>query len=245
MTTAGGLAKHRYGQGDVVATDMHDGVGNLLLQLAASHLGMQVATVSSAKELEDISNNVYVKGAIMSSDSSFLQASSLEQKHVMKEVQGKPPEVITDRNLDLAYYGSPRVVTNREVYLHGVGIAGLLEITPEDKVCITAPLASPFGMGSAVAAIVRNATIFLPDTKKMDIDSSTLIATSMQHASLYKGVKAASLRGGVIHVNDGFDVFIETEEISGVQLRKVGSGPDSEIMRPLSDACKDTYYSYK
>jgi len=58
-------------------------------------------------------------------------------------------------------------------------------------------------------------------------------------------VKAASLRGGVVQVNDGFDVFIETEEISGVQLRKVGSGPDSEIMRPLSDACKDTYYSYK
>jgi len=245
MTTAGGLAKHRYGQGDVVATDTHDGVGNLLLQLAASHLGMQVATVRSAKELEDISNNVYIKGAVMSSDSSFLRETSLEQKHVMKELEGKPPEVITDRSLDLAYYGSPRAITNREVYLHGVGIAGLLEITPSDKVCITAPLASPFGLGSAVAAIVRNATIFLPDVAKMDVDGSTLISTSMERASLYKGVNAASLRGGVLQVNDGYDLFADTEEIAGVQMRKVGTGQESEIMRPLSDACKDTYYSYK
>lgn len=243
--TSGGLSKMGYSQGDIVATDLKSGTGNLLLQLAVSHLGMQVLTVNSAQEFEQLSNMMYVKGAVMSSASSFLSNAPLELKNVMNDLDGKAGEGVTDRGLQFAYYSSPDVVTNREVYLHGVGLAGLLEVKPEDKICVAAPLNSAFGLGSVICAIVRSATCYLPDESKFDIADSTLVSMTKSQLEKYKDVAASSLRGGVVEVGVGNDVLLATQDFAGTQLRAVGSAPDSELMRPLFDACKDTYYSYK
>jgi hypothetical protein len=244
---AGGLAKIGYGKGDLLVTDIHQGTPSVLLQLAVAHIGGQVLTVKNAAEVETLSHDLYMKGAVMSSASSFLSKMDFEAKNVIGEVKGQASEGVTDRDLDFAYYSSSKVVTNREVYLRAIGLAGLLEIEPADVVCVAAPLNSAFGMGAVVAAFVRNAACHLPDMSKVDIaDSTILLAQEHQMEHLRKATKGAKLRGGAVQGEcSGNDVLLATDKLGGTDLRIIATGSDSDTMRPLFDACKDTYYSYK
>jgi len=243
---AGGLKSMGFSQGDVIANDCQNGVGTVLLQLAASHSGMKVMTVASEGEFDELSKVIPVKGAVMANTSSFLSKVSLPMKAPIADIKGKATEGVTNRNLELAYYNSAEASTNREVYLNGVGMAGLLEIKAADTICIATSMNKALGIGSVVSGFVRNAAILIPDMANLDFGDSTLVITD--EAALDTVRKAASqgskLRGGVL-MKGGDDVLLGTEDMAGVKLRILGSGSEGEIMRPLTDACKDTYYSFK
>jgi len=251
---AGGLKSLGYQPGSVIATDLTNSVANVLLQLAVAHNGMQLLTVKSKEELDRLAPMLPVMGAVMTDSSSFLQSASFDIKTIdaasFKKLEGKAGEGATDRNADHAYYSSENPNTNREIYLHGVGTAGLLETQPEDSVCVAANLNHPYGMGMVMSAIVRNAAIYLPDMANPEVADCTLLATDKHHLQTLAGtVKAdAPLRGGIVKVGSGTDVLGKTghpakEPFAGTELFAVGSG--EPIFRPLFDSCVDKYYSYK
>jgi len=244
---AGGLKSMGFSQGDVIANDCpQHSVGTVLLQLAASHNGMKVMMVSNEGEFTTLSKMVPVTGAVMENSSSFLSNTSLPMKASIADVQGKASDGVTNRNLELAYYNCAEASTNREVYLNGVGMAGLLDIKAADTLCIATGMNSALGIGSAVSGFVRNATIYIPDMANLDLGDSTLVITDEGNLDTVR--KAASqgskLRGGVVF-KGGDDVLLATEDIGELKLRILASGTEAEIMRPLTDACKDTYYSFK
>lgn len=242
---AGGLKALGYQQGDVIATDCSS-VGNVLLQLAVAHNGMQVMPVKDAAEFEQLARMVPVRGAVMANKSSFLSKTSLSMTSSIADIKGKAPEGNTDRRLPLAYYNTADVTTNRELYQAGVGLAGLLEITPDDTVCIATSTNKVAGMGSVVSAFVRNATVYIPDMANLDLADTTLLITDEAALETVRKAKTGSkLRGGLVQVNGGEEVLWATEEVGGVKLRILGAGSKSEVMRPLFDSCKDTYYSFK
>merc|ERR1719356_18555 len=198
---------------------------------------MQIVTVNDAEDLEKLSDCLYVKGAVMSSSSSPLSKSSVSMKSVVADLKGKAPEGVTDRNLNLAYYNSPSVTTNREIYLVGVGTAGLLEIKPEDVVCVATSLNSALGMGAVICAMVRNATAYLPDPAKFEFKDSSLVFGDMaQISTLRNAAQGSKLRGGVLCTGQGDDVLNATEDLGGIKLKILGSGSEDEVMRPLTDA---------
>jgi len=246
-TLAGGLSSLGYAQGDVVATDVLDPVGNVLLQLAVSHNGMTMMTTKDAGELDQLAQSVPVRGAVMAQSSSFLNDTCLSMKNSIAEIKGKAAAGCTNRNLDLAYYGTTSVTTNREAYLAGVGTAGLLEIVPEDKICIATSTNKLVGIGGVVSGFVRNATVYIPDMANLDLGESTFVITDDSSLEKVRNAakKGSKLRGGLVHMKSGDDVLIATEDIAGVACRIVGSASDSEILRPLFDTCKNTYYSFK
>merc|ERR1719517_48311 len=110
---------------------------------------MLLMAVKDKGQLEELSTQVYVDGAVMTSGSSFLAQASFPIKSIdvddFKKLSGKAIEGATDRNYPLAYYGSAVATSNREVYLYGIGTAGTLEIDQEDQVCVAASLNHPFG----------------------------------------------------------------------------------------------------
>lgn len=235
-----------FSQGDVIANDFQNGVGTVLLQLAASHNGMKVMTVANEGEFNELSKAVHVKGAVMANSSSFLSNASLQMKASIADIHGKASEGVTNRNLDLAYYNSVEASTNREVYLNGVGMAGLLEIKPADTICIATDMNTALGIGSVVSGFVRNAAVYIPDMANLDLGDSTLVVADEGALGSVREAagQGSKLRGGVV-MKGGDDVLHATEDIAGVKLRILGSGSEAEIMRPLADACKDTYYSFK
>jgi len=243
---AGGLKSMGFSQGDVIANDCQNGVGTVLLQLAASHNGMKIMTVANEGEFNELSKVVPVKGAVMTNSSSFLSKASLPMKASIEDIQGKASEGVTNRNLELAYYNTAEVSTNREVYLNGAGMAGLLEIKAADTICIATSINKALGIGSVVSGFVRNAAVLIPDMANLDLGDSTLVITDEDalHTVREAASQGSKLRGGVV-MKGGDDVLLATEDIAGVQLRILGSGSEAEIMRPLTDACKDTYYSFK
>eukprot|EP00419_Tripos_fusus_P023385 CAMPEP_0172713368 /NCGR_PEP_ID=MMETSP1074-20121228/62259_1 /TAXON_ID=2916 /ORGANISM="Ceratium fusus, Strain PA161109" /LENGTH=311 /DNA_ID=CAMNT_0013537449 /DNA_START=53 /DNA_END=988 /DNA_ORIENTATION=- len=244
---AGGLKSMGFSQGDVIANDCQQhSVGTVLLQLAASHNGMKVMTVLNEGEFNALSRVVPVTGVVMENNASFLSNASFPIKASIADVQGKAPEGVTNRNLELAYYHSAEASTNREVYLNGVGMAGLLEIKAADTLCIATGMNKALGIGSAVSGFVRNAAVYIPDMANLDLGDSTLVITDEGGLDMVRGAasQGSKLRGGVV-MKGGDDVLHATEDVVGVKLRILGSGSEAEIMRPLTDACKDTYYSFK
>jgi len=246
-TLAGGLKTMGYQEGDVIATDIVHPVGNLLLQLAVSHNGMAMMSTKDAGELDQLVQSVPVRGAVMTNSSSFLSKTSLSIKGSITEIKGKATEGVTNRRLDLAYYGTADVTTNREAYQAGVGTAGLLEITQEDTLCIATSTNSLVGIGSVVSAFVRNATVYIPDMAKLDLGDTTLIITDGDALeTVRKAVKTGSkLRGGLVQKSGGETVLLATEDVGGVPIRILGSESASDAMRPLFDSCKDAYYAHK
>lgn len=243
---AGGLKSKGYGHGDIIATDLQHGVGNVLLQLALSWNGMQVVPVKDAKEFDQVAGRLPVAGAVMGNSSSFLSKVSIAKSDVITEIKGKASEGNTDRRLDLAYYDVNECTTNRNVYIAGIGMAGLLGIKAEDKVCIAMSPNQLVGMGSIVSAFLRNATVYIPDMQNLDLADSTLVITDEGSLDKLREVaKGPKLRGGVVKTSGGDAVLWATENVAGVDFRILGAGSNSEIMRPLYDSCKDTYYSHK
>mmetsp|Transcript_79109 Transcript_79109/g.235721 ORF Transcript_79109/g.235721 Transcript_79109/m.235721 type:complete len:233 (+) Transcript_79109:188-886(+) len=227
--------------GAVISTDMQNTVPNLLLQMAVAHNGMRVMTVKSAEMFGKLSAQVPVQGAVFAGGGSFLNKAPLPiaglEAEALLKLAGKAAEGATDRNADLAYYGSAEPTTNREVYLYGVGTAGTLEVRSSDQVCVAASLNHPYGLGGAIGATVRSAAVHLPE-------SPLLITDKHQLGPLRESAKGGSkLRGGVVKVGSGYDLLLEKERVGDAGLWTLGGG--DEVFRPLFDACVDKYYSYK
>jgi hypothetical protein len=252
-SVAGGLKSAGFGQGQVFATDVAaTSIGNVLLQCGASHNGAQIMTVANPEDLEKQREMVYVSGAVMSSSSSFLAKSDLDVKQVVSDVKGKGEEGVTDRSLDLAYYKPDQLVSCRAVYLAGVGTAGLLKTKPTDIICIATSTNNLFGMGGLISGFVRNATVYLPDMNNLDLADSTFVLTDMENIDKVRAAakKGSKLRGGVVMVEDSEGeiplVLHDKLDVEGTALYQiVKDAPDSTVMRPLFDACVDTYYDYK
>merc|ERR1712232_1066614 len=116
----------------------------------------------------------------------------------LKAMGAKAGEGATDRNADLAYYHSDEPTTNRQAYLHGVGIAGLLQVKPTDQVCIAASLEHVFGVGAVISAVARSATIYFPAPGSADIGDSSLIIADQTCLEAMGDVSGANLRGGLV-----------------------------------------------
>jgi len=246
---AAGLKGLGYQQNSVVATDMKNTVPNLLLQMAAAHNGMVVLTVKNAAELDKLSEQIPVQGAVLASSGSFLSKATFPTTSLdaaaLAKLSGKATEGATNRDAPLAYYSSAQETTNREIYLYGVGTAGTLEINDGDKVCVAASLNHPFGIGGAISAIIRNAAIYLPDMENPDLQDSTVVITDTHKLPSLRdaAAKGSKVRGGIVKVGSGFDLLTDKEALAGAELWTMGSAPN--VFRPLFDACVDTYYSYK
>jgi hypothetical protein len=237
---AGGLTKAGYGAGSIIATDLDHNSQSLLLQMACAHNQMQLLTVTNEEEYKRLGPSVGVQGAVSASESSFLKGTTVPQ---LQKSGGKAGPGATDRACPLAYYGSDIATGNRQVYLHGVGIAGLLKIKPDSQVCVAASLNHAFGLGGVVAAVVRSASIYLPDPSSPDMgDSDFLIADEKSSVAL-KGKSNSKLKDGIIKVgayNDatGIPNISGFSEVGGVSVHEL----DSVGTHPLFDACSDTYY---
>jgi len=254
-SVAGGLAQHGYGQGQVLATDVAaTSASNVVLQCAAAHLGVKFMTVESAEQFEKLRDRVYVTGAVMSGGNSFLAKSDLPVKSVMSEIKGKGNPGVTDRSLDLAYYGTDQALNNRFLYLAGIGNAGLLNIKPGDTLCIASSTNHMFGMGGVISCFVRGAAAYLPDMDNLDLQESTLVLTDKQGIDKVRGAakKGSKLRGGVFMAEDfGNEIPLvlnetETEDVEGTGIRiLVREAAEEKVMGEFFDACRDTYYSFK
>jgi acyl-CoA synthetase (AMP-forming)/AMP-acid ligase II len=245
---AGGFKQLGYQQGEIVVTEAQNSTANLLVQLAASHNGMRVLTVKNKEQLDGLmpSLGTAIKGAALPTASSFLKDAPVFLKNLIPEIKGKDEGGVTNRDLDLAFYGDTKNVPNRMLYLVGVGTAGLLETKKADQVCVAASLSHWFGAGCVISAVVRNATVYIPDPSKLDLHESTLLITDTHQLDAFRGVAKAGkskLRGGLCKVGSGNLVMNGKEDVGGVAMYTLGSGDD--YMRPLFDASVDTYYSYK
>lgn len=235
MLVAGGLTKAGYGPGSIVATDLDRNSESLLLQLAVAHNGMQLLTVNGEDDLKRAS--VHVDGMVADPKSSFLNGATISE---LQKSGGKANEGATDREADLAYYNSDIPTGNRAVYLHGVGMAGLLTIKPGEQVCVAASLNDKFGMGGVLSAVVRSAIIYLPGAKTQEMGESAVLIAEKQDFDQLRGATNPTLKGGLVKVEDYSDIpkIRGSTELGGVRIHELAA----EGSHLLFDACSDTYY---
>lgn len=241
MAVAGGLTKAGYGPGSVVATDLDRNAQNILLQMAIAHNQMQLLTVKNEDEYNRLASSVGVQGSVPSSSSSFLQGSTVSE---LRKSGGKADAAGgTDRNAPLAYYSNDIATGNRQVYLHGVGIAGLLKIKPREQVCVAASLNHSFGMGSVISAVVRSAVVYLPDATSPDLGDSSVLLADAEGAAAMAKKSSSTLRDGLVKVGPyngetGIPQISGFGEVAGVSVHQL----EAEGKHSLFDACADTYY---
>lgn len=174
---SGGLAAIGYGAGDVIATDLASVAENLILQLAASHLGAAVLTCKSAKDLDTHAQALPVRGAVVTGSASFLASAALPFPHlyvepveghrtlkeVYEEKQGQPAPS-ENTSAPLGYYATGKPITNAAALEAGAAVKGRLGMTEKDIVLVSITLNHIFGIGSAVSgALQSGAAIVLPD----------------------------------------------------------------------------------
>mmetsp|Transcript_74992 Transcript_74992/g.223485 ORF Transcript_74992/g.223485 Transcript_74992/m.223485 type:complete len:341 (-) Transcript_74992:66-1088(-) len=178
---AAALARLGLGRGGAVVTDLPNSAENLLLQVAASHLGAAVATAKDTVALADLGRTVAVQCAVAQAStvegaSSWLAGASLPRTPVVVETldgslspltgaPGEPPPVAAaDDALALGYWSSTKPLTNGEA-LSEMGMAAKdhLAVTPKDRVLVSITLCHAFGIGSAVgSALSAGAAVVLP-----------------------------------------------------------------------------------
>jgi len=239
MVVAGGLKTSGFQPGAVIATDLDYTSQSLLLQMAIAHEGMQVMTVKNEDEYKRLSQSVHVDGAVSSSGASFLQGVTFAD---LQKSGGKASEGATDRNYPLGFYGTDVVATNRQVYLHGVGMAGLLDVKPGVQVCIAASQQGVFGMGAMLAALVRSGVIYLPPVGSPDIGESEVLIADAEGAAALSGKAGPKLRDGLVKTGaydeaNGIPLVCGSSEVAGVRVHNLAA----EGKHPLFDACSDTY----
>jgi len=239
LTVAGGLTQAGYGPGSVIATDLDRNTPALLLQMAVAHNQMQLLTVKNEDEYKRLGAAVSVDGAVATSG-SFLQGPTVAD---LQKSGGKAGEGCTDRDSPLAYFGSSDVTGNRQVYLHGVGIAGLLQIKPGEQVCVAASLNNSFGIGAVLSAIVRSGVIYLPDPKSPDLGDSAILIADEENVDALQGKKSKNLRAGLVkrgayNYQTGIPEISGSSEVAGVTVYDLSATGT----HPLFDACSDTFY---
>lgn len=174
---AGELARLGYKAGDIVATDLASVPENLLLQLAASHVGAAVMTSKGEKNLRDLRQDLTVRGAVMSSGDSFLAgedfplqsisvepvAGMLTLRDIFENAQGDVPSPVAGDS-PLGYYANTKPITNGAALEQGLAAKAQLGISHGDIVLVSITLNHLFGIGSAVSgALQSGAAIVLPD----------------------------------------------------------------------------------
>eukprot|EP00927_Polykrikos_kofoidii_P063306 TRINITY_DN58118_c0_g1_i1.p1 TRINITY_DN58118_c0_g1~~TRINITY_DN58118_c0_g1_i1.p1 ORF type:complete len:366 (-),score=57.13 TRINITY_DN58118_c0_g1_i1:69-1094(-) len=174
-----GLSGLGYGSGSTIATDLASCAENLLLQLAASHIGASVLTLKSSEDLEKLRSSVKVQGVVATNKDSFLvglempvdtvlvdATSSAQSMAKLYEATGAKdvPAVSTDGGLPLGYYGSAKPVTNAMALAEGSVAQKELGMTGSDVILVSITLNHLFGIGSAVSGALRSgAAVVLPD----------------------------------------------------------------------------------
>eukprot|EP00929_Paragymnodinium_shiwhaense_P066725 TRINITY_DN33504_c0_g1_i2.p1 TRINITY_DN33504_c0_g1~~TRINITY_DN33504_c0_g1_i2.p1 ORF type:complete len:371 (+),score=86.62 TRINITY_DN33504_c0_g1_i2:59-1114(+) len=175
------LAKLGYGQGDVVATDLPNCAENLVLQVAASHLGAAVATAKDAKALAELGSKVSLKGVVTHSSegaTEVMKSASLPASTVVlpaldgslgnlvsgTDASQAPAAFDAEAAAALGYWSSTKPLTNGEALdTMGKDAADFFKLTPADRVLVTITLCHAFGIGSAVGgALQAGATVVLP-----------------------------------------------------------------------------------
>lgn len=175
------LAHLGYSRGDVLVTDLPNSAENLLLQVAASHLGVAVATVKDAAALAALGEVVSVRGAVSHSAAAtgvLTEAGLPLPAAVVNELDGSltavtsaapadapiPAAVPADDSLALGYWSSTAPLTNGEALTQmGADAKSQLNMGPKDKVLVSITLCHAFGIGSAVgSSLLAGATIVLP-----------------------------------------------------------------------------------
>lgn len=171
---AGGLSKMGYARGDVVATDLASTAENLVLQLAASHLGVAVLCLKDIGGLGKFGADLRVRGAVATSAGSFLAEADLPLPRLFVEpsagelafadVAGEAPAASDDSSAPLGYYSSASPLTNGAALAAGTASREKLGMTEKDVVLVSITLNHVFGIGSGVcAALQSGATVVLPD----------------------------------------------------------------------------------
>jgi len=173
---AGKLKQMGYGPGGAIASDLTSTAENLLLQLAASHLGAAVLTVKNAEAFDTLSKSVPVHGAVAESAHSFLLSSSFTAPPVCVEPApgvasladmyeqrcGRPPPFQADG--PLGFYGSASPTTQSAALAAGASAKHKLAMTEKDIILVSVTLNHLFGIGSGVSsALLSGAAIVLPD----------------------------------------------------------------------------------
>lgn len=175
------LAHLGYSSGDVLATDLPNSADNLLLQVAASHLGVAVATVKDAAALTALGEVASVRGAVSHSAAAtgVLTGAGLPLPAVIvNELDGTlaavtsdapadapiPAALPADDGLALGYWSSTTPLTNGEALTQmGADAKSQLNMGPNDKVLVSITLCHAFGIASAVgSSLLAGATIVLP-----------------------------------------------------------------------------------
>jgi hypothetical protein len=236
MVVAGALKNSGFSAGDIVATDLDYTSQSLLFQFAIAHEGMQLLTVKDAAQYNSLAPRIGVAGAVSNSLPGGISFSDV------KNAGGKASEGATDRNYDLGYYRSGNIAGNRQVYLHGVGLAGLLAVKPCETVCVAASHQSVFGMGCVLSAIVRSGIIYLPPVDSPDLGGADVVVADEAGAEALKGKTDSSVKRGLVKVgkyneSTGIPLINGSQEFAGTRVYTLGA----EGKHPLFDACSDTY----
>lgn len=239
-----------YSRGDVVATDLASVAENLVLQLAASHLGMSVLTLKDASGMGKFGADLPVKGAFASATDSFLADAKLPLPMMLAEVAVQDTGAASggvapadDGAAALGYYSSTSPVTNVAALTAGNSAKDKLAMSEKDVVLVSITLNHVFGIGSAVSgALQSGAGLVLPDAsgvvgcgspsqraaktlEYLDALGCTLLfADTHTHKALVAEdhVELKTLRGGICKVGSGV-VFLEgTVDLFGVTLATMG-----------------------
>lgn len=173
---AGNLKRLGYGTGDVIATDLPSCAENLLLQLAASHLGAAVLTLKGPDAFAKLKDEVPARGVVAESGDSFLAASTfaapaitvapatgkITLSDLYEQRCGRPNPFGGDAAL--GYYGSAKPITQSAALAAGASAKQKLDMKEDDVVLVSITLNHLFGIGSAVSAALQSgAAIVLPD----------------------------------------------------------------------------------
>ena len=242
-----GLSRDRgIQQGDVVATDLPNVAEGILLHLACARLGAAVATAKTPDGLEEIPN---VKLAVVARDNWLSQESypilmaggtemeqmidnTTEEDHLDKDLFVEQP---------LGYFSSQEPYLHSAALQQGLAMKDYLNMSPDDRSCVSITLYHPFGIGSACAStILAGGTIVLPAVGGLQ---GCGIPRQRAEASLQTLVKqkctllfcdthtlkalpdadlTAHLRGGICKTGSGADILDKTVELGGVKLATVG-----------------------
>ena len=246
--------------GDVVGTDLPNVAESLLLHLACSRLGASVAT---AKTPDSFPSNMRL-GVVASADSALLQhspslqmlvAGSEEMKSALDgdsrmdfDDEDSSPEATMDR--PLGYFNSSTPYTQQQCLAHGRAMQQHLNVTPEDKACVSISLFHPFGIGTSVCGTwLAGATVVLPavgglhgcgvpseraavtactlheqECSLLFADKHTLTALDGVFAGDQKMRTAATsnLRGGISKMGSGSDILDTKVDCGGVALYTLG-----------------------
>jgi len=248
-----GLSEDRRIQrGDVVATDLPNVAEGLLLHLACARLGAAVATAKNPDILKKIPN---VKLAVVSGDNWLSQesfsvpnivAGGTEMNQMIDLDITREDELDNDTFVDqpLGYFGSSNAYLHSSAIQQGLAMKEYLEMTSDDRVCVSITLYHPFGIGSACAStILAGGAMVLPavgglqgcgvPSQRAEVTLDTLVSQecSLLFADTHT-LKALEpldtdsltghLRGGVCKTGSGSDILDETVELGAVTLATLG-----------------------